>query len=194
MGGAEKILRKGSLYGGIILIFVTVGTHEQQFNRLVSEVDRLKRAGRIAVDVVMQTGYSDYKPTACECYPMMSAQQMEQHIREAEIVITHGGPGSIFGVLKQSKIPIVVPRRVEFKEHVDPHQVEFAKHLQRSGRILTVYDIQELEAYIVQYKERIMQLRGVVPDGENRKAFIQELKCIVNRLLDVRQDPGGSHP
>ena len=35
-----------------ILIFITVGTHEQQFNRLVKEVDKLKESGVIKEDVL----------------------------------------------------------------------------------------------------------------------------------------------
>lgn len=46
------------------MIFVTVGTHEQQFNRLIKEVDRLKGEGFIQDDVFIQTGYSNpnYSP------------------------------------------------------------------------------------------------------------------------------------
>lgn len=38
------------------MIFVTVGTHEQPFNRLIKKVDELKRDGVIQEDVIMQTG------------------------------------------------------------------------------------------------------------------------------------------
>ena len=37
------------------MIFVTVGTHEQQFNRLIEEIDRLKGNGIIKDEVIMQT-------------------------------------------------------------------------------------------------------------------------------------------
>ena len=36
------------------MIFVTVGTHEQPFDRLVEEIDRLKQANIIDEDVVIQ--------------------------------------------------------------------------------------------------------------------------------------------
>ena len=44
------------------MIFVTVGTHEQPFNRLVKAIDKLKKDGVITEDVIMQTGYSTYEP------------------------------------------------------------------------------------------------------------------------------------
>ena len=40
------------------MIFVTVGTHEQPFNRLVKAVDELKKDGVIVEKVIIQTGYS----------------------------------------------------------------------------------------------------------------------------------------
>jgi len=48
------------------MIFVTVGTHEQQFNRLVQAVDHLKKNGNIKDDVYIQTGFSTYVPQYCD--------------------------------------------------------------------------------------------------------------------------------
>ena len=39
------------------MIFVTVGTHEQPFNRLIQKVDELKMDGIITEDVIIQTGF-----------------------------------------------------------------------------------------------------------------------------------------
>ncbi len=36
------------------MIFVTVGTHEQPFNRLIQKVDELKHDGIIKDDVIIQ--------------------------------------------------------------------------------------------------------------------------------------------
>lgn len=37
------------------MIFVTVGTHEQPFNRLIQKIDELKKDGIINEDVIIQT-------------------------------------------------------------------------------------------------------------------------------------------
>ena len=42
------------------MIFVTVGTHEQPFNRLVEKMDSLVAEGVIREPVMIQTGYSTY--------------------------------------------------------------------------------------------------------------------------------------
>lgn len=44
------------------MIFVTVGTHEQPFNRLIKKIDELKKDGIINEDVIIQTGFSTYEP------------------------------------------------------------------------------------------------------------------------------------
>ena len=53
------------------MIFVTVGTHEQSFNRLLKKIDELKKDGIIQEDVIMQTGFSTYEPKYCECSKLM---------------------------------------------------------------------------------------------------------------------------
>ena len=48
------------------MIFVTVGTHEQPFNRLLQKIDELKKDGTIQDDVIIQTGFSTYRPQYCQ--------------------------------------------------------------------------------------------------------------------------------
>ena len=49
-----------------MMIFVTVGTHEQQFDRLVEAVDRLGENGDFDEEIIIQIGYSTYKPRFCK--------------------------------------------------------------------------------------------------------------------------------
>lgn len=65
------------------MIFVTVGTHEQPFNRLIKKVDDLVADGAIQEKVVMQTGFSTYKPKHCEAHKMMSFDEMQQNLKDA---------------------------------------------------------------------------------------------------------------
>ena len=83
------------------MIFVTVGTHEQPFNRLVKAVDELKRDGVITEDVIMQTGFSTYEPKYCQWSKLIPYQQMIKNVEDARIVITHGGSGDIIGATKK---------------------------------------------------------------------------------------------
>lgn len=65
------------------MIFVTVGTHEQPFNRLIQKVDELKRDGVIKDDVIIQTGFSTYKPKYCQWSKLISYQQMVKNVADS---------------------------------------------------------------------------------------------------------------
>ena len=90
------------------MIFVTVGTHEQPFNRLVKAIDDLVENGTIKEDVIIQRGYSTYEHKHCKCYNLISWEEMQKYNKEARIIITHGGPASFIDVLSLGKTPIVV--------------------------------------------------------------------------------------
>lgn len=136
------------------MIFVTVGTHEQPFNRLIKAVDELKRDGVITEDVIMQTGFSTYEPKYCEWSKLIPYQDMIKNVEKARIVITHGGPASFIMPLQIGKTPIVVPRQYQFNEHVNDHQVEFARNVaKRMGTIILVEDISKLNDVITNYDE-----------------------------------------
>ena len=83
------------------MIFVTVGTHEQPFNRLIQKVDELKRDGIIKDDVIIQSGFSTYEPKYCQWSKLIPYQQMVKNVADARIVITHGGARDIIGSTKK---------------------------------------------------------------------------------------------
>ena len=105
------------------MIFVTVGTHEQPFNRLVEYIDNLKGEGKLTDEVIIQTGYSTYEPKHCKFSKMLKYNEMVENVKNARIVITHGGPASFIMPLQYGKVPVVVPRQKRFNEHVYDHQL-----------------------------------------------------------------------
>ena len=60
------------------MIFVTVGTHEQPFNRLIQKIDELKKDGVIQDEVIVQTGFSTYEPENCQWSKLIPYQQMDR--------------------------------------------------------------------------------------------------------------------
>lgn len=131
------------------MIFVTVGTHEQQFNRLIKEIDELKKNGDIEDDILIQIGYSTYEPKYCQWKKMLTYDEMNEMYEKANIIITHGGPASFMKALELKKIPIVVPRQEKFDEHINNHQVEFVQLVEeRFGNIIGVYEIKNLKEII----------------------------------------------
>lgn len=164
------------------MIFVTVGTHEQQFNRLVSEVDRLRRGKFIEDEVIIQRGFGTYVPEFCEWKRLYPYQQMLQCVGEARIVITHGGPSSFIMPLQLGKAPIVVPRQKQFGEHVNDHQVEFCRVIaERQRNILVVEEIKELKEYILHYDELIAELD--IGKDSNNVRFMEEFQVMVKAMM-----------
>lgn len=163
------------------MIFVTVGTHEQPFNRLIEKMDELKRNQVITEDVIIQIGFSTYEPQFCQWSKMLPYSEMIENVSKARIVITHGGPSSFIMPLQIGKIPIVVPRQHQFNEHVNDHQVEFARNVaQRMGTIIPVEDIEALGNIITDYDKIISNMgRGM---SSNNAKFNKELEKIVSEL------------
>lgn len=164
------------------MIFVTVGTHEQPFNRLIKAVDELKRDGVITEDVVMQTGFSIYEPQYCKWSKLIPYQDMIKNVEDARIVITHGGPASFIMPLQIGKTPIVVPRQHRFEEHINDHQVEFARSVaERMGTIIPVEDISKLGDIITNYDEIVAGMGHQM--SSNNKKFCDELEKILDGII-----------
>lgn len=161
------------------MIFVTVGTHEQQFNRLVEYMD--KWAGDHNEKVVIQSGYSTYEPKHCEWSKFYPYQKMVEMVNDARIVITHGGPSSFIMPLQIERIPIVVPRQYKYNEHVNDHQVKFCHQVEeRLGTIIVVNDIEKLGGVIESYNE--IKYRG--KNTSNNEEFCKKLESIVDEMLN----------
>lgn len=166
------------------MIFVTVGTHEQQFNRLVQKIDELKRDNKIDEDVFIQTGFSTYEPKYCKWQKLLPYGEMKKYVEEARIVITHGGPSSFIMPLQVEKTPIVVPRKKIFGEHINDHQVEFAQNVEkRMHCIIPVYDIEELERVIINFECYLDNKLGNVKS--NNKEFNDLLSEEVRILFHI---------
>lgn len=166
------------------MIFATVGTHEDPFDRLVTELDRLVETGEITEEVVIQTGYSTVQPRHCRAEKLIPFDEVQALMARARIVITHGGPASIVQVFAAGKVPIVVPRQSGFGEHVDDHQVRFSRRI--ADRVLVVLDIADLGPTIKRYDAAIRTLPGGSFGPERARAFAQRLDVLCGDLVAER--------
>lgn len=164
------------------MIFVTVGTHEQPFNRLLQCIDELKKNKSILEDVMIQTGYSTYKVQYCQHRQWFSYSEMLEQVKMAHIVITHGGPSSFIMPLQEGKIPIVVPRKQEYGEHVNNHQIEFVNEIKhRNNNIIVSNDIAEIKEAILNYEKLVATISPNLT--ANNMKFCKELNRIVEKML-----------
>ena len=161
------------------MIFVTVGTHEQQFDRLVKAMDELKADGTLTEQVFIQTGYSTYEPIHCGHSRFVPFRQMKDYMKVADVVITHGGPSSFIEAMAAGKVPVVVPRRGDLNEHVNDHQADFVRIVaERQGGIVPIYDVAELPQAI----ERARELSCEAIFKSHNSEFCRELRCLIEEL------------
>lgn len=126
------------------MIFITVGTDTHQFDRLLKEVDRLAGEKEVKDKIVAQTGNSKYVPKNYEYSDFFSEKEFERLAENSRIIISHAGAGSVIRAFEFGKPLVLVPRRKEFNEHTDDHQMELAKELEGEGRVAVVYEITNL--------------------------------------------------
>jgi UDP-N-acetylglucosamine transferase subunit ALG13 len=119
------------------MIFVTVGMSHFPFDRLVEAVGPLATGSE---PLIVQHGAARVRPSRAVCHAFVPFEEMQQYMRLARVVISHGGVGSVVLALLHGKRPLVVPRRRAFFEAVDDHQVAFARRLDSAGFVSLVED------------------------------------------------------
>jgi UDP-N-acetylglucosamine transferase subunit ALG13 len=127
------------------MIFVTVGTNEARFDRLIQALDGLARDEELLV----QHGPSPVRPAGATSVDYMPFAELADAIRRARVVVMHAGVGSMLAALANGKRPIVVPRLARHGEAVDDHQLPLARSLASEGLVTLVEDPADLAAALV---------------------------------------------
>ena len=117
------------------MIFVSVGTNEARFDRLLRAVADLE----LDEELVVQHGHSArIEQPGAELVDFLSFEQMVATIRRARVVVTHAGVGSVMVSLANGKCPVVVPRLKSFGEAVDDHQLQLGRRFAAAGLVTLV--------------------------------------------------------
>jgi UDP-N-acetylglucosamine transferase subunit ALG13 len=125
-------------------VFASVGTDYHPFDRMSRWMDGwLEAGGASAARCFVQTGTSAV-PRLAEHRQYLGHAEMEAMMREAAVVVCHGGPGTIMLASTLGKRPIVVPRRKRLGEHVDDHQCSFTERIAAEGAIVLARSEEEL--------------------------------------------------
>ncbi len=127
------------------MILVTLGTQNNDFKRILEEIERNIEDGTITDDVVVQKGYTKFESKKMTLYNELSKDEMNKLIKKADLVITHGGVGSIIGAITQGKKVIAIPRLKRYNEHVNDHQLDIVKSFDEMGYIIGISDEKELK-------------------------------------------------
>jgi UDP-N-acetylglucosamine transferase subunit ALG13 len=112
------------------------------FERLVKKMDEI--AGIIDEEVIIQIGSTKYIPKNSKYFAFMGSEQINEVTQKARIIVCHGGAGTIISALEQGKRIIAVPRLKRYNEALDDHQREIVEALANAGKIMAVYDVENL--------------------------------------------------
>lgn len=152
MGILKKNLPQINLRRKYILIFVCVGSRKYQFNRLFKKLDELIEQGLIEDNIFAQIGQSSYLPKYYNYERFISVDKFKMYQARADLIISHGGTGTIITSLKLGKQVLVVPRLTKYGEHLDDHQLQVAGVLEKEGFLRCVLDMDELYKKYISFK------------------------------------------
>ena len=132
------------------MIFVTVGNATQGFSRLLEAVDALAATPVFQGEpVFMQTGHNEkFQPRHSRAEAFLTAGRFLECMKNARLIICHGGCGTLLQAIEFGKIPVAIPRLARYGEHVNDHQLQLVRALAEENRAVPVYEITQLPGAI----------------------------------------------
>lgn len=154
------------------MIFATVGTHKQPFNRMVDYIIKCNLK-----DVVIQNGYTECDNENIKCVGFISKEEMNKYIEEASYVITHAGI-TVLELLEKNKKVIVMPREKKYGENLNNLQFEICDELGKAGYFLVAKNYDE-------FLDCVNKINKFKPKKykNNTKQFLKNLEDIIDEYL-----------
>lgn len=135
------------------MILVTLGTQDKPFVRLLEAIDREIEKGIIKDEVIVQAGCTKYDTKKMKMFDLIPMEEFDKLMNKCDLLITHGGVGSIISGLKCNKKVIAVPRLAKYGEHVNDHQMQIIDKFSSNGNIIGLKDLDDLEEALNKVKK-----------------------------------------
>ena len=130
------------------MILVLLGTQHNEFTRLLEEVENCIDKGIVKEEVIVQAGFTKFETAKMQVFDMISQDTLNDYIDKSNLIITHGGVGSIIVALKKKKKVIAVPRLSMYNEHVNDHQKQIVEVFNKKEFLIGIQDVVELSKAI----------------------------------------------
>ncbi|MFV0380801.1 MAG: PssE/Cps14G family polysaccharide biosynthesis glycosyltransferase [Breznakia sp.] len=157
------------------MIFVTLGTQDKSFHRLLMKLDELIEKDVIQSDIIVQAGNTKYKSKNMKILNFINMSEFNHYVADCEYLITHAGVGSIMNGLDHQKKVIAVARRVQYGEHENDHQVEITNKFAELQYIIGCCEVCELEENLK--KLHTFQTK---PYTSNNQSFCQRISGLID--------------
>jgi len=159
------------------MILVTLGTQDKSFERLLKAIDKKINENKINDKVIVQAGMTKYESDNMEIYDFVEYEKFDDLIKKCDILITHGGVGSIITGLKNNKKVIAAARLKKYKEHTNDHQLQIIENFRDSGFILELSDFDKVD-------EKINEAKIFKPNQykSNKENFINLIEKEIEQL------------
>ena len=134
------------------MILVTLGTQDKEFTRLLKVIDKEIEKGNIKDKVIVQAGYTKYSSKNMEIHDLIEMKELDNLVKKCDLLITHGGVGSILSGLTNNKKVIAAARLKKYKEHTNDHQKQIIKAFEDKGYILALRDFNKFDKVLEKAK------------------------------------------
>jgi UDP-N-acetylglucosamine transferase subunit ALG13 len=173
---------------GSLFVLVTVGTDHHAFDRLIRWIDGwLEERGRSGIRCLVQTGTSRV-PRLAGYRAYLSYHELEAATVEADVLVCHAGSGTVQMCRRLGRKPILVPRRSDLGEHVDDHQITFARRMAAEGYIDLAEDEQTFRS-LVEAASSGRLSQNVPPVGETAAEVVRRFEELINELTTKGRGP-----
>ena len=135
------------------MILVTLGTQDKQFTRLLDAVEEQINLGNITDEVIVQSGCTKYKSKNMKIFNLIDRDKFNELIKKCDVLITHGGVGSILTGLKNNKKVIACARLAKYNEHVNDHQLQIIEKFANAGYLLPLNNMDEFPKVLKEIKK-----------------------------------------
>lgn len=161
------------------MILVLLGTQNNSFHRLLEEIERNIENGNITEEVVVQAGYTKFEPSTkkqkIEIFNTVPKEDLDKLIEKANIVISHGGVGSMITANQKGKKVIAVPRYKMYHEHVNDHQLKTIEMFGKRNYVIATKNVQDIEQALKHVKDFI----PAVYEKDERSKVIQIIEDFI---------------
>ena len=134
------------------MILVTLGTQDKTFPRLLHAIQKQIDKGNIKDKVIVQAGSTKFESSNMEIFDLIDRDKYAELISECDLLITHGGVGSIITGLKNNKKIIAAARLEKYGEHTNDHQLQIIERFSEAGYIVPLHDFDSLDKTIKEIK------------------------------------------